>query len=598
MMDTSYDYNAPQLSVGEQGHWAGPSPTKRWLPHPYQFTLSSQLAGYDGSDSGTMEDCFVQVDSYDQSAQTWTRPVQIDAAEAQFSTTGTEKVLGEPLQHEQGYEDYTAVCSDESSYHLQHMCIDAPSPPLSDESGSPSSMNSLDSIGSGTPTGLRDASGSVYSNESWVAPAVDIQVIGGQPQSQDLPTCIQNQHTTSYYAAHQPIPPQQQSNYTSLFQHLTFMNHVEARGYGKSKSKPASGSAPSTSQIQPCLSTATTPLTSRHRKRAAPPLSLSALPVRLPHHPTPFGSAIAPEGQANTNSAVPQALTHPLSHTQPPVQAQEPPYQPYTMLSTKTVKGRHLLPAIPSPPSAIVLSKASAATSSTSSPPSVIPLPGTTHPASTAPSDVASAGNKRNSSVIPMKREASEAPEESLSRSRPVSRRGSAASASEACSALVAESKGTSNESVTIKIPPPSRRGSGIASSSSAAAQKPHLVYPHPPVVLDFAMGSSKGSTSGGEGVMSGVGGGTLMTLPGSNTVTRNVKEPRRPSLACTFCRERKIACGRPPTDSEDQTCNQCARRGFLCEYTNDPKRRTKGLRKKRGTSTGTESSEPSTPAA
>lgn len=35
----------------------------------------------------------------------------------------------------------------------------------------------------------------------------------------------------------------------------------------------------------------------------------------------------------------------------------------------------------------------------------------------------------------------------------------------------------------------------------------------------------------------------------------RNVKEPRRPSLACTFCRERKIACGRPPPEAADQTC-------------------------------------------
>ncbi|KAF8153386.1 hypothetical protein B0H34DRAFT_103627 [Crassisporium funariophilum] len=50
----------------------------------------------------------------------------------------------------------------------------------------------------------------------------------------------------------------------------------------------------------------------------------------------------------------------------------------------------------------------------------------------------------------------------------------------------------------------------------------------------------------------------------------RNVKEPRRPSLACTFCRERKIACGRPPEGSSDLTCNQCARRSFRCEYVNE----------------------------
>ncbi|KAF9531256.1 hypothetical protein CPB83DRAFT_892094 [Crepidotus variabilis] len=53
----------------------------------------------------------------------------------------------------------------------------------------------------------------------------------------------------------------------------------------------------------------------------------------------------------------------------------------------------------------------------------------------------------------------------------------------------------------------------------------------------------------------------------------RNVKEPRRPSLACTFCRERKIACGRPPPDAADQTCDQCARRSFHCIYVKDRNR-------------------------
>lgn len=58
----------------------------------------------------------------------------------------------------------------------------------------------------------------------------------------------------------------------------------------------------------------------------------------------------------------------------------------------------------------------------------------------------------------------------------------------------------------------------------------------------------------------------------------------RRPSLACFFCRERKIACGRPVEGSPDPTCkcvvrsmcdatcvndsfSQCARRSFPCEY-------------------------------
>ncbi|KAF8954281.1 hypothetical protein BDZ97DRAFT_1677226 [Flammula alnicola] len=53
----------------------------------------------------------------------------------------------------------------------------------------------------------------------------------------------------------------------------------------------------------------------------------------------------------------------------------------------------------------------------------------------------------------------------------------------------------------------------------------------------------------------------------------RNIKEPKKPSLACTFCRERKVACGRPPEGSPDPTCNQCARRSFKCEYLNEQQR-------------------------
>ncbi|KXN88961.1 hypothetical protein AN958_06523 [Leucoagaricus sp. SymC.cos] len=43
--------------------------------------------------------------------------------------------------------------------------------------------------------------------------------------------------------------------------------------------------------------------------------------------------------------------------------------------------------------------------------------------------------------------------------------------------------------------------------------------------------------------------------------------------LACLFCRERKIACGRPSESNPDQTCNQCARRMFKCEYPTESRR-------------------------
>ncbi|KAH7881802.1 hypothetical protein F5I97DRAFT_667173 [Phlebopus sp. FC_14] len=49
--------------------------------------------------------------------------------------------------------------------------------------------------------------------------------------------------------------------------------------------------------------------------------------------------------------------------------------------------------------------------------------------------------------------------------------------------------------------------------------------------------------------------------------------EQKKQALACLFCRERKIACGRPSAYSPDQTCNQCARRRIKCEYPTESRR-------------------------
>jgi len=44
-------------------------------------------------------------------------------------------------------------------------------------------------------------------------------------------------------------------------------------------------------------------------------------------------------------------------------------------------------------------------------------------------------------------------------------------------------------------------------------------------------------------------------TPPPAST-KKQIREPKKPgSQACTFCRERKVPCGRPPSDAEDQTC-------------------------------------------
>lgn len=69
-------------------------------------------------------------------------------------------------------------------------------------------------------------------------------------------------------------------------------------------------------------------------------------------------------------------------------------------------------------------------------------------------------------------------------------------------------------------------------------------------------------------------------------TQAKKSNEVKKMNLACLFCRERKIACGRPKDGSIDQTCksvsvllpmckvsvliiifSQCERRSFRCEY-------------------------------
>ncbi|KAG7439577.1 uncharacterized protein BT62DRAFT_696863 [Guyanagaster necrorhizus] len=56
----------------------------------------------------------------------------------------------------------------------------------------------------------------------------------------------------------------------------------------------------------------------------------------------------------------------------------------------------------------------------------------------------------------------------------------------------------------------------------------------------------------------------------------------KKPSLACLFCRGRKIACGPPLPGSTDKTCNQCQRRSLKCEF---PRESRRGMRKKKAES-------------
>ncbi|KAH9962305.1 hypothetical protein BGW80DRAFT_1180862 [Lactifluus volemus] len=47
----------------------------------------------------------------------------------------------------------------------------------------------------------------------------------------------------------------------------------------------------------------------------------------------------------------------------------------------------------------------------------------------------------------------------------------------------------------------------------------------------------------------------------------RSVGVQTKQLFACSFCRQRKIACKAPPAESSDKTCDQCARRNRKCEY-------------------------------
>ncbi|KAF7376710.1 hypothetical protein MSAN_00088000 [Mycena sanguinolenta] len=54
---------------------------------------------------------------------------------------------------------------------------------------------------------------------------------------------------------------------------------------------------------------------------------------------------------------------------------------------------------------------------------------------------------------------------------------------------------------------------------------------------------------------------------------------PKRPPLACLFCRGRKITCGPPSGGKEGGPCNQCQRRAIKCEFPAEGRRR---MRKKK----------------
>ncbi|TFK31911.1 hypothetical protein BDQ12DRAFT_729124 [Crucibulum laeve] len=132
-------------------------------------------------------------------------------------------------------------------------------------------------------------------------------------------------------------------------------------------------------------------------------------------------------------------------------------------------------------------------------------------------------------------------------------------SSSHDCAATRAASKRPASLNTMGDVP--SRRSS--SSNSSRSIPPPRLLGWIPPKLSSTSRSPSTPTTK-------------------TTKSPRKKIDPKRLSLACLFCRERKIACGRPAPDSPDQTCNQCARRCFECEYPTESRRgQHKRIRKK-----------------
>ncbi|KAF9810330.1 hypothetical protein IEO21_06989 [Rhodonia placenta] len=115
--------------------------------------------------------------------------------------------------------------------------------------------------------------------------------------------------------------------------------------------------------------------------------------------------------------------------------------------------------------------------------------------------------------------------------------------------------------------------GAQESSASAIRAPQPHMPVgrrtyqgdldlmqpPHPSYILSIPVGSPPQAP-----------------LPVPPPVEDTPKKPL--TLACFFCRKRKIACGSPPPGKIDRTCNQCARRNLKCVY---PEASRRGMRPK-----------------
>ena len=83
----------------------------------------------------------------------------------------------------------------------------------------------------------------------------------------------------------------------------------------------------------------------------------------------------------------------------------------------------------------------------------------------------------------------------------------------------------------------------------------------------------------------------SVASVPLPAPIRKTAKSPRgikgkgaprkKLTLACLFCRERKIACSLPPEGGEERRCNQCVKRSRACQMPPGGSRRGQYARRK-----------------
>nr|GAT47077.1 predicted protein [Mycena chlorophos] len=109
-------------------------------------------------------------------------------------------------------------------------------------------------------------------------------------------------------------------------------------------------------------------------------------------------------------------------------------------------------------------------------------------------------------------------------------------------------------------MPPPQQRSMQLPMPMDIdSSRNNNLKFSH-----NHSSAKVPGSGILGPGVgIGGMGGGMISSIgPGLGS-----GRAKKQALSCYFCRERKIACGRPEEGSLDGRCNQCARRKIACTY-------------------------------